>query len=440
MAKAGRPADDFPVDGDFDERRNWFAARLDGRGREDCILLAGRAALRAMPYLQSLFGLNLPAHKIDGKRHSLAVLRCEALSSLAALAPSEERDAFRSADAARSAAAAADAAFSAAARSATAFARDVDMLDGTPAARRKLVLAPLWPEGISSDIAEVWSRFARELRDAGDEFDIWADWYGGGRRNGKAFPGVLQGTKPRGPSLFGLPRQKALKAWHDIALIPDEFWEEPARVNAEMKRIVAAAREESSDTTSEEEVSATSHDDVRQSAPAKLPAKKGRQTPAVKTKTGAAILENAESIALQAHLLLAVLDDEIVRLKEQRPNSEEAQEERDRKIAMLEELKLKVAALQESTLSFHAGKGSENAALKAAKAFFKPFAEMWSEKGKEFAEIGMRASIFLGATAIAANCGSPPMLAGTVIGAIAAGKPLVEVLKAAKGVFKIWGN
>ena len=249
MAKAAKGAEDFPVTGNHEERRAWFETRLKGRSREDCILLAGRAALRVVPLLRSF----VPASErgaspqSEGARHLLGVLRCNALSLVASLAPTSERERFRAAasfSAAASAYAYAAYAASAASFSAAAFAIDLAALDGKAGPRRARTLSTLWPDGMPSEISAEWSKFAQDLRGMGDDFDIWADWYGGGTWNGKAFPGVLQGTPSRGPSLFGLTRKKALAVWHDIALIPDEFWKDPARVNAEMKRIVAAAREE----------------------------------------------------------------------------------------------------------------------------------------------------------------------------------------------------
>ncbi len=272
MAKAAKGAEDFPVTGNHEERRAWFETRLKGRSREDCILLAGRAALRVVPLLRSF----VPASErgaspqSEGARHLLGVLRCNALSLVASLAPTSERERFRAAasfsaaasayayaasaasayaayaSAAYASAASAYAAYASAAASfsAAAFAIDLAALDGKAGPRRARTLSTLWPDGMPSEISAEWSKFAQDLRGMGDDFDIWADWYGGGTWNGKAFPGVLQGTPSRGPSLFGLTRKKALAVWHDIALIPDEFWKDPARVNAEMKRIVAAAREE----------------------------------------------------------------------------------------------------------------------------------------------------------------------------------------------------
>lgn len=42
MAKAAKGPGDFPAEGDWQERHDWFEARLKGRSREDCIFLAGR--------------------------------------------------------------------------------------------------------------------------------------------------------------------------------------------------------------------------------------------------------------------------------------------------------------------------------------------------------------------------------------------------------------
>lgn len=492
MAKAAKGTDDFPVNGDRHERRHWFKTQLEDHGREDCILLAGRAALRVLPFLlpfarTSADGDIARSQRGDRWYHLLVLLRCNVLFVVASLAPTTERNRFATTTTAAAAAATTDAATTdaaaiaaaaaaayattaaaaayataaattaaAAATAATAaayayatpsavavayaFLADLAMLDGNDAARRRLALAPLWPDATPPHIAKAWNAFATDLRAMGGDFDIWADWYGGGEWNGKPFPGVLEGTKPRGPSLFGLPRKKALKAWRDIALIADEFWTEPARVNAEMKRIVAMAREEElrAENPDDEDEKISPEQPIDQ--PVRPIARRKTGSVVAKTTIGRAILENADTLALQSHLLISIIDDEIQRLKRQLPNSSEAQKELADKLERLEELKDKTISLCNSVIEFQEGNGSEANTVKSANAFFKPFAEMWSEKGKEFAEIGTRSIIFIAASGMAIACGASPLLAGTVIGAIAAGKPLAEVLKAAKGVFKIWGN
>ena len=118
------PDDPFPEEGDFEARYAWFERRLSGSSREDCTLIAARAALRALPNLSFV----LP-RKINGKKARdaakdivLPLTRCHVLSAAFPLAPAAERTAFRNAAAdgagaaraARAAAYAADAAYAAA--------------------------------------------------------------------------------------------------------------------------------------------------------------------------------------------------------------------------------------------------------------------------------------------------------------------------------------
>ena len=305
MAKVKEGAGEFPADGDRHERRTWFEAQLEGRSRKDCILLAARAALRVALYLSPsrysigldrnedylaffrcqiiAFSASLPT-AIDKEQWKTAASTAAAYAAYP-IAAFARRPRMRAEAAARSAAvveaagacvsaastvvnqhvssAAASAAhfvtahFAANIRSsvisvrnrltiadADAFVSDIVQLNDTAATRYNLALSPLWPDATPQDMLEAWQAFGIALCALGDDFDIWADWYGGGKWNSKPFPGVLQGTPSRGPSLFGLPRKKALAVSRDIALIPEEFWNVPARVNAELKRIVAVARED----------------------------------------------------------------------------------------------------------------------------------------------------------------------------------------------------
>lgn len=321
MATTPIPPDDpFPENGDFDERRAWFARRLEGRLEDDCILIAARAALRVfsnLTYLQQEY-TNKKSTQNKAITTLLPIMGCHALSAAASLAPAAERERFKVAASLRAiygslvvdftlanssngnleptdgsavlatnyavaykdgiglvAAAVARASYSAnravekvdivsvvdaasyaledttyinaASQSAfavAAFEADLARLDGSDEARERLATSPLWlnAEGAPQEILDNWKHFSAQLRALGDDWDVWVEWYGGGTHEGKAFPGVLQGAKD-GRYLFGLPTARALKLWHDVALLPNDLWEsEPAALNAEFKRLVAEAR------------------------------------------------------------------------------------------------------------------------------------------------------------------------------------------------------
>jgi len=75
----------------------------------------------------------------------------------------------------------------------------------------------LWPNGQPPEINKLWQEMKRDLRAAGDDWDVWTDWYEA--------------------RLAGKRSSKKLEIAR--ALIPDETWGQgPAVVNAEIKRLI----------------------------------------------------------------------------------------------------------------------------------------------------------------------------------------------------------
>lgn len=283
--------DAFPALNSFGVQLDWFAAKLGYRSREECILLAGRAALRALPMLHSMLD-DFPDQKAQNALTDtiFPLLRCSVVTVIASLSSARDEDLYRSAamtavaDAAApdsaaelsiyhaaisagieqsinadAAAYAAQAAVYAAAsfgvgassRFATAFIYDLGLLNDLPL--RVVAWEPLWPSiGLENARWEhefrlgtwrrtdpdfflrEWAAFSTILREAGDDWDVWADW----------FDGVYQGRKGA-VYLFDLPELRALKLWQDVALIDDTTWKAgPVVLNAEFKRLVAVAKKE----------------------------------------------------------------------------------------------------------------------------------------------------------------------------------------------------
>jgi len=469
--------DRFPGLNSFSAQRDWFAAKLVNRSREECILLAGRAALRTLPMLHSMLD-DFPDQKA---RNALTdtifpLLRCSVVTVIASLSSATDKDLYRSAamtavadvaapdsaaelsiyHAAKSASieqsmnASAEAAMFAAASYGvgpsfgygTAFIYDLDLLNNQPL--RVVACEPLWPS-IALENARwehelrlgtwrrtdpdfflrEWSTFSTILRKAGDDWDVWADW----------FDGVYQGRKGA-VYLFGLPTERALKLWQDVALIDDDTWRAgPAVLNAEFKRLVAVAKKEVADSR----LTPTSAAKLETLGTNKPRGTKGTasKTFAPKTATGKAIFANAGSLALHTYSLVSILDSEVERIKESRPNSDDAINERDQLINKFKDIRSDVLGFQATLIAFAASEVPEKEVIKKADSVLKPFRDCWNEKGKEFIEVASRSGLFLGAMAIALYCGVPPLAGTLVIGAISSGKPLVEVLKAAKGIFKL---
>lgn len=496
MARPTLKDDPFPTTDTSSFIEEWFARRVEGRSLGEIRLLAARAALRGLPYLQRLPD-NLKRKRKRPLLGSLllACLRCYPISAAAALVPPADEEAFRSAaidaaatvypaaeqndteaayiaaeaaytatslaeiaaDAAAASASAAACAASAAAFAASshypfayhgaAFVQDCRILDAGGIER--LVRARLWPDW-DSEVADVFMPLMPEdhrfnpapkvfrdelaqavprLRDLPGDFAVWLEWY----------DGIQQGER-NGRYLFGLPTERALRLNVEIALIDEKFWKDPAKANAEIRRLVEVARGETTRNSKPEPAgtgrSSSGKPTERERRQKAKPENRSKR-PKPKSEVGKVFLANAATLALQAHLLIALIDEEIRRLEDQRPNSQEEIDKKAASIAALEKVKANTIALRDSAVAFPNGDVSEEQVVKKVNAFFKPFRDMWSEKGKELAESSCRTGLFLGAMAIAPYCGVPITAGALILGAITAGKPLAEVLKASKGVFKI---
>ena len=121
MADLNLKDDPFPKEWDGEKVRDWFARRLEGRAMPEIQLLAGRAALRRLPFLGALLDIPSLGQQSSAKALLFACLRCYPISVASAFVPPTEIEGLRSA-----AAAANSTAFSAAdsvARSAAAAAK-----------------------------------------------------------------------------------------------------------------------------------------------------------------------------------------------------------------------------------------------------------------------------------------------------------------------------
>jgi|GEM_PF-3047082 len=263
--------------------------------REWSILLAGRASLRVLPHLNFLI-----SDKLTGKSQRdtalamlFTLLRCHVLASVAAITKDQDQkflaqiaiaalkdvtearisaffDTLEAAmqsvsapDAARAAhlanLARLGAANAAAAQANHAFMQDVETLLAVPEAGKAplhLIEQPLWPNRVMPDWeGRNWEALSEKLRNLGEDWAIWAEWYGGGIRDGIAFNGLLQGAE-NGRFLFGLVTEKALKNWASIARIESIRWSfGPARIHGEIKRLTMIVEAEPSSAPAPEPVS-----------------------------------------------------------------------------------------------------------------------------------------------------------------------------------------
>ncbi|XYK81311.1 MAG: hypothetical protein ROO70_03640 [Labrenzia sp.] len=273
---------------DLDALEAW----LRKQPREASIAIASRAALRVMPLLADV--LNKSSQEIAsavllplligmasaratarnptrGKEYAAAAAyeasdaaAYVAEFAIAANAADAAADAAATAAAADTAAAAAGAAYVAAAatsaaNTSTAFHSDYQRMKSR-LSPHDLVQLPLWPDKVPDWARNEWVRLQSKLLDLDQDWDVWIAWYGG----------VLKGR----------PIVEELEFDCRLA-IPEEYWSDAARMNAEINRRETEYWERrKQDQESQSETQETSPPDVPENKPAALEPDNAGQTPA----------------------------------------------------------------------------------------------------------------------------------------------------------------
>ena len=213
---------------------------------------------------------------------------------------------------------------------------------------------PLWKSGGAEPrwAAENWALLKDALAGR-DNWNVWLEWYEdrlAGRSRGEAYELIF-------------------------ASVPESEWDKgPAAANA---WIAARLRELNNKARRQRKV-ATPATPAEPATPAaqtrsRKPSAKAK-SPRPKTATGRAVIANMPAIILNSTALIALLDSEISRLKNERRNDPEHEETIARLIAIRDEC----IAFREAVEIFAENKTNEEVVVQKANAFWKPFQDFWA--------------------------------------------------------------
>jgi hypothetical protein len=148
----------------------------------------------------------------------------------------------------------------------------------------------------------------------------------------------------------------------------------------------------------------------------------------MRTAIGRSVQRNRSVIVVQVAALLALIDDKVTSLQDERPNAPEAITARDETIAQFESLKRALEAIHSATVRIESDRGAETRAKDATKSFVECIRNWWNEDHVEICRATFKVSLFMSCIGVCSLVGaSAPAIA--VSGALIGGKPVVDALK-----------
>jgi len=148
------------------------------------------------------------------------------------------------------------------------------------------------------------------------------------------------------------------------------------------------------------------------------------------TAIGKAVLKNRVEIDVAAASLLLLIDERLKSLREQRPNSSEAQAARDAAIADCEDLKRRVELFLGAASQFAAKKAKETSVVETTNSLAAGIGDWWSKRHVQICDRAFEMGLFGFGVTICLLAGAGGALAVGIPGAMVGGKPVVEVIKA----------
>jgi hypothetical protein len=147
------------------------------------------------------------------------------------------------------------------------------------------------------------------------------------------------------------------------------------------------------------------------------------------TRIGRAVLANQVQIAATAGALEALLDEKVASLRRELPNSREAIKQRDASIEEHLRLKAQVRDLAEVVAQFKKSEVKEKDVVETVKTLGKGLQAWWATHHERICDSTYSVGLFTTAMTLCSLAGVQGKTVAVIAGALAGGKPLVDVLK-----------
>jgi hypothetical protein len=159
----------------------------------------------------------------------------------------------------------------------------------------------------------------------------------------------------------------------------------------------------------------------------KRKAKGGRSA---RTKVGRAVLKNAGDIALIGASFIALIDSRLEKLREERPNSDEAKAAVKREIEDCEDLKQRVEAFLGAASEFSTKEIEERSVINATTSVAEGIGRWWSKNHPRICDQAFQMGLFGVGVVMCSLAGAGGPLSALIPGAMVGGKSVAAAVKA----------
>lgn len=161
----------------------------------------------------------------------------------------------------------------------------------------------------------------------------------------------------------------------------------------------------------------------------KLKAYGGSKPQRIKTRIVDAVETNFDQIVVSSRSLELILKERIKGLRDERPNSSEATDERDASIEHYKKLQVDLISMRKAVVNFKRQRAKEAEVVKAVKTFRDGVRAWWMKNHQSICTKGFDIGLFLSCVTLCSIAGAGGAVAVVISGALVGGKPVADVLK-----------
>lgn len=153
------------------------------------------------------------------------------------------------------------------------------------------------------------------------------------------------------------------------------------------------------------------------------------KTGKAQTKIGKAVEANEAAINLAISGLILQIDDKLDKMRDERPNSDEAKARAAEEISELEKMKAELERIRGLVAAFAKGKAPEKEVVKSVKTFRDDLQVWWDKSHDSLLTTTAKSALFVSSAGVLTLMGANTAAALAVVGTLIGGKAITKGLK-----------